>query len=117
MQWGPQDGHEGLTIVSIVLEHTQETGPMKIAFGSMTVETAQQQHAIPSVSSDSRSVWITLAASVPPLSDTMSQSNQTQLSVCAFDAGDPDLAVDTWDIGKFTYRDISEGLCLCISRF
>lgn len=109
MQWGPQDGHESSTIVSVVLEHTEETGPMKIVFGSMTVETAQQQHRLSSTSNNDHSVWITLAASVPPLSDTRSESNQIQLSVCAFDPLDPDLAIDTWDIGKFTYRDIPEG--------
>lgn len=110
MQWGPQDGQEESTIVSVVLEHTEETGPMKLVFGSITVETAQQQHTIPSISNNHSSVWITLAASVPLLSDTMSETNQTQLSVCAFDRTDPDVAIDTWNIGKFTYRDISEGL-------
>ncbi|KAI9356682.1 hypothetical protein BD770DRAFT_389900 [Pilaira anomala] len=108
MQWGPQDGQEESTIVSVVLEHTEETGPMKLVFGSITVETAQQQHTIPSISNNHTSVWITLAASVPSLSDTMSETNQTQLSVCAFDCTDPDVAIDTWNIGKFTYRDISE---------
>lgn len=107
MQWGPQDGHEASTIVSVVLEHTEETGPMKIVFGSMTVETAQHQHRL---STADNAVWITLAASVPPLSDIRSDSDQVQLSVCAFDTLDPDLAIDTWDIGKFTYRDIPEGL-------
>lgn len=108
MQWGPQDGHQDSTIVSIVLEHSQETGPMKIVFGSMTVETAQQQHRLINAS-DPNSVWITLAASVPPLVDTRSESNQVQLSVCAFDPLDPDLAIDTWDIGHFIYRDIPKG--------
>ncbi|KAI7887648.1 uncharacterized protein EV154DRAFT_520325 [Mucor mucedo] len=106
MQWGPQDGHQDSTIVSIVLEHTQETGPMKIVFGSITVETAQQQHRLVNANSHENSVWITLAASVPPLLDTRSESNQVQLSVCAFDPLDPDLAIDTWDIGHFIYRDI-----------
>jgi hypothetical protein len=111
MQWGPQDGHESNTIVSVVLEHTEEAAPMKIVFGSMTVETAQQQHRL----SSGGNVWITLAASVPPLSDTRSETNQMQVSVCLFDQHDPDLAIDTWDVGQFTYRDLPpQGSCLYI---
>lgn len=114
MQWGPQDGQESCTIVSIVLQHHQETAPMKIVFGTLTVETAQQQHILASSSSsssnnggndDGHSVWITLAASVPPFKDIRSDSNQVKISVCLFDCNDPDLAVDTWDIGQFTYTE------------
>lgn len=112
MQWGPQDGQESCTIVSIVLQHHQETAPMKIVFGTLTVETAQQQHILASSSSssnggngDGQSVWITLAASVPPFKDIRSDSAQVKISVCLFDCNDPDLAVDTWDIGQFTYTE------------
>ncbi|KAL7315701.1 hypothetical protein PS15m_004881 [Mucor circinelloides] len=112
MQWGPQDGQESCTIVSIVLQHHQEAAPMKIVFGTLTVETAQQQHILASSSSssnggngDGHSVWITLAASVPPFKDIRSDSNQVKISVCLFDCNDPDLAVDTWDIGQFTYTE------------
>lgn len=108
MQWGPQNGQEASTIVSIVFEHTEEAGPMKIVFGSMTVETAQQQHSVVN-NNNSNSVWITLAASVPSFTDTRASSNEVQISVCLFDNQDPDLAIDTWDIGKFTYCTSTEG--------
>jgi hypothetical protein len=104
VQWGPHDGQESLSIVSVVLQHHEEVAPMKIVFGTITVETAQQQ------STDHSSVWITLAAPVPPLQDTRSETNQVQLSLCLFDCADPDIAVDTWDIGKFTYVDLPEGI-------
>lgn len=106
MQWGPHHGQELSTIISIVFEHTEETGPMKIVFGSLTVETAQQQH----IMSNNNSVWITLAASVPQFADTRSDSNQVQISVCLFDNNDPDLAIDTWDVGKFSFTVSNEGL-------
>jgi hypothetical protein len=105
MQWGPQDGQEFSSILSIVLQHHEEAAPMKIVFGTMTIETAQQQHILASSnnSGDSNSVWITLAASVPPLKDIRSDSNQVNISICLFDRNDPDLAIDNWDIGQFTY--------------
>lgn len=105
MQWGPQDGQESSSILSIVLQHYEEAAPMKIVFGTMTIETAQQQHILASSnnSGGGNSVWITLAASVPPLKDIRSDSNQVNISVCLFDRNDPDLAIDTWDIGQFTY--------------
>ncbi|GAN09570.1 hypothetical protein MAM1_0275c09100 [Mucor ambiguus] len=112
MQWGPQDGQESCTIVSVVLQHHQEAAPMKIVFGTMTVETAQQQHIVANSSNSDNSdctggnsVWITLTASVPPLKNVCSGSNQVRISVCLFDRNDPDLAVDTWDVGHFTYLE------------
>jgi hypothetical protein len=83
---------------------------MKIVFGSNAVETAQQQHIMSSAGNNS--VWITLAASVPPLSDTRSDSNQVSVSVCLFDHHDPDLAIDTWDIGKFDFTSNQQGILI-----
>lgn len=109
VQWGPHDGQESLSIVSVVLQHHEEVAPMKIVFGTITVETAQQQHRLANSTNDNSSVWITLAAPVPPLQDTRSETNQVRLSICLFDCSDPDIAVDTWDIGQFTYIDLTEG--------
>ncbi|KAF1802784.1 hypothetical protein FB192DRAFT_1379804 [Mucor lusitanicus] len=110
VQWGPHDGQESGTIVSIVLQHHQEAAPMKIVFGALTVETAQQQHTVDSSSSNDSSVWITLAASVPPLKDVRSDAHQVRISVCLFDRNDPDLAVDTWDVGHFTYLEEDQAI-------
>ncbi|KAL9555292.1 hypothetical protein MBANPS3_002417 [Mucor bainieri] len=123
VQWGPQDGQASCTIVSVVLQHHQEAAPMKIVFGTLTVETAQQQHIAANNSSSSssdstsgNSVWITLAASVPPLKDVRSDSHQVRISVCLFDRNDPDLAVDTWDIGQFTYLEEDQAITVSNSR-
>ena len=106
MQWGPHTGQETSTIVSIVLEHNEAMGPMKIVFGSITVETAQQQHTM----GGNNSIWITLAASAPPFSETRSDSTEVFISICLFDRNDPDLAIDTWDVGKFTYSASDKGI-------
>ncbi|KAI8636264.1 hypothetical protein BD408DRAFT_377160 [Parasitella parasitica] len=103
IQWGPQDGNESSSIISIVLQHHEEVSPMKIVFGTMTVETAQQQQVLISSSNDCNVVWITLAASVPPLKEIHSESNEVKISICLFDRNNPDLAIDTMDIGQFTY--------------
>ncbi|CEP17083.1 hypothetical protein [Parasitella parasitica] len=116
MQWGPQDGNESSSIISIVLQHHEKVAPMKIVFGAMTVETSQQQQVLPSNSNDGNVVWITLAASVPPLKDIYSESDQVKISICLFDPNDFDLAVDTWDIGQFTYMKDEQELAYSSNR-
>ncbi|CEP15094.1 hypothetical protein [Parasitella parasitica] len=117
IQWDPHMGTDQSTI-TVVLEQAvsdsstatpTEIHPMKLVFGSLVVETNQQQQraptASPSSTLNSQLVWITLVARVPRLADTQVQhGNQVPLSVCVYDHINSDTATDHWDFGVFTYN-------------
>jgi hypothetical protein len=114
VQWGPHDGQQATTIISVVLQYHLDTSSeemlptMKLGFGSIVVETAHQQHRL---GNQSDSIWITLAAQAPLFSDTQCSTTNVPISICLFDSQDPDLAIDHWEIGTFTFREIQIGNC------
>ncbi|CAO3620714.1 unnamed protein product [Cunninghamella echinulata] len=105
LQWSPNEGDETTTI-SILLEcNNFIQGSLKIVFGQLAIETICQVHSMPIVEQESNN-WITLAAKVPKLQDVQTVSDcQVPVSICHFSISNPDLALDTWTIGAFTYLD------------
>lgn len=106
LQWSPNEGNENTT-VSIILETNKYNiqGSLKIVFGQLAVDTTCQIHSMPTVEQESNT-WITLAAKVPKLQDVQTASDcQVPISICHFSINNPDVAMDTWTIGAFTYLD------------
>ncbi|CAO3627608.1 unnamed protein product [Cunninghamella blakesleeana] len=106
IQWSPVEGNENTTI-SIILETNQHNiqGSLKIVFGQLAVDTTSQIHSMPTLEQESNT-WITLVAKVPKLQDVQTASDcQIPVSICHFSVNNPDVAIDTWTIGAFTYLD------------